>query len=114
MQFVVTVNDENGCNNQYAVIVEVECNLFIPNSFTPNTDGKNEKFHIYTGGIKALEFRIFNRWGEELFFTDDETQGWDGTYKGNLVPEGTYVYSVWLIMPDGTERDLKGMLQLIR
>jgi len=67
-------------------------NLFYPSAFTPNGDGLNDVFKVVGQYTARFEFKIFNRWGEQLFFTDDSAQGWDGTYKGNLMPEGTYVF----------------------
>jgi len=69
-----------------------EPNLFYPSAFTPNSDGLNDVFKVVGQYTARFEFKIFNRWGEQLFFTDDAAQGWDGTYKGNLMPEGTYVF----------------------
>ncbi|MBL0742898.1 T9SS type B sorting domain-containing protein [Chryseolinea lacunae] len=69
-----------------------EPNLFYPTAFTPGNDGLNDVFKIFGQYTAKFEFKIFNRWGELLFITSDFSQGWDGTYKGNLMPEGTYVF----------------------
>lgn len=69
-----------------------EPNLFYPTAFTPGHDGLNDVFKIFGQYTAKFEFKIFNRWGELLFITSDFSQGWDGTYKGNLMPEGTYVF----------------------
>lgn len=68
--------------------------LFVPSAFTPNGDGKNEYFEIQGTGIKDYSLRIFNRWGEQVFYTNDMGVSWDGTSKGALVPSGGYTYLI--------------------
>ncbi len=68
--------------------------LYIPNTFTPNLDSHNESFGGIGTGILSYEMIIFNRWGEVLFETKDLLQGWDGTYKGSVVPSGIYYYFI--------------------
>ena len=68
--------------------------LYVPNTFTPNGDGNNETFKIFSE-IPCDEYtlQIFNRWGEEVFKTEDPLNvGWDGIYKGQIAAEGVYVY----------------------
>lgn len=92
--------------------------VFVPNAFTPNGDGLNSVFAIAYHGVEKLEVRIYDRWGEELFFSDDTNFAWDGIYKGELVPEGVYVYLIQarLRQPDGTVKieQKKGSLTLLR
>jgi gliding motility-associated-like protein len=67
----------------------------VPTAFTPNGDGNNDIMFARGFGIKKLlHFKIFNRWGQLLFFTQDEKNGWDGYYKGELQPVDTYFYNV--------------------
>ena len=74
------------------------CKDYIPNTFTPNGDNLNDQFipHIIcqTRQISEYRFSIFNRYGTRIFFTTSETQSWDGTYKGEIVTNGEYVYLV--------------------
>lgn len=112
--FSITATDQMGCSETFSVLVEVQCNVFIPNSFTPNLDGHNEVFYVYSGGIRSFEMRIFNRWGQEIFTSNDINDGWDGTYQQERAPAGVYVYDVYVVMPSGEERNLRGMLNLIR
>jgi gliding motility-associated-like protein len=63
----------------------------IPSAFTPNGDGNNDILFIKLFGVKKLiSFKIFNRFGQMLFMTEDENQGWDGYYKGT--PQNSEVY----------------------
>jgi gliding motility-associated-like protein len=71
-----------------------DCHLFIPNSFTPNADGINEFFKPSYCLPRNYIMRVFNRWGEKIYETQDISQGWDGRYKGITVPEGAYTYII--------------------
>ncbi len=100
-----------------------EAKIFVPNAFTPNKDGKNEVFiprailiFNQTGNpILDYKFEIYNRWGEQIFESNDLNLGWDGTYKGELCQEGHYVYKVRALSIDGvTAFNLEGVLFLLR
>ena len=87
--------------------------VFIPDAFTPNGDGMNDQFGIITlGGITLNSFRIFSRWGELLFQTNDLHKKWDGEYKQLPCPLGVYVYAADIDC--GEKKLLKGNLTLIR
>ncbi|MFM8433478.1 MAG: gliding motility-associated C-terminal domain-containing protein [Bacteroidota bacterium] len=68
--------------------------IYIPNAFTPNGDGINDRFGVKGEGILNFSMRIFDRWGEVIFESDDPTRTWDGNYLGRPVQQGTYVYQV--------------------
>lgn len=71
------------------------CELYFPNAFTPNNDGKNDRFNVVTEGHHYIaNFRIVNRWGQVVFETKDERKGWDGTYNGREQDLGTYYYYI--------------------
>lgn len=92
--YVVTVSDINGCTNADTISVFIGGAIFLPNSFTPNGDGDNDVFYAYGKDIVEFELHIFDRWGEELFYSDDINNGWDGTVKGRLAETETYVWMV--------------------
>ena len=69
--------------------------LYIPNSFTPNNDLKNESFKVSIMNHNAFEISIFDRFSELLYNSDNENEGWDGTYKGKAVQNGTYVVKIY-------------------
>ncbi len=97
------------------VKVDYEGNPFIPTAFSPNGDGKNDVFRV--GNLtfqKLLEFRVFNRWGEEVFSTTDPKEGWNGQWKGLEQPMGVYHYLIRLSYPKGEERMFKGGVTLVR
>lgn len=85
---------QNGCSASDQILVEADCtSLFIPNVFTPNGDGKNDYFEIQARGIKTFELKIFNRWGQLIFETDDPNKPWTGG-KDYYAPDGTYFWTV--------------------
>ena len=106
-----------GCKGEAYVRVKVYKgpDIYVPTGFTPNGDGLNDKLVPFPVGIKKLNyFRIFNRWGQEIFSTARLHEGWDGTINGTRQASGTYVW-----MAEGvTEQDKvitkKGVLTLIR
>jgi gliding motility-associated-like protein len=118
-QYMVTITDTNGCkaNDSIRVIVNKIYDLYVPNAFTPNGDGRNDYFEIF-GNKKAwkfVEITIFNRWGELLFQSNDLYFAWDGTFKGVLQPPGVYVYVLNVTFADGYSVDKqKGSITLIR
>ncbi len=118
-QFTVNVVDENGCSATDTVTVRVNSitDIFIPNAFSPNGDGNNDAFQIF-GDLNALSYldiKVFNRWGEKVFESNDHNFMWDGTYKGEVVPQGSYVYVMKAVFVNGYSRnDFKGSLAIIR
>jgi gliding motility-associated-like protein len=88
--------------------------VYIPNAFTPNNDGKNDVFLIYGNTIASAKMSIFTQWGQLIFQSDNVANGWDGTFKGVNQPTGVYVYMVEVTFTDGTSTLKKGTVTLIR
>lgn len=88
--------------------------VFIPSAFTPNGDNSNDVFYVRGANISSLEAAVYNQWGERVFFTDNQVEGWDGTYNEREVQLGTYTYIVRLTLTDGTEQTLKGHVTVLR
>ncbi len=89
--------------------------ITMPNAFSPNGDGNNDFFKILSAGYKKLKtFKIFNRWGEQLFSTSDFRKGWDGTHRNKPCEIGTYFWVVTAIDLEDKEKLIKGDLILIR
>jgi gliding motility-associated-like protein len=99
IQYTVVGNIDR-CSDSDTVSIEVIYigdAIFVPNAFTPDADGKNDFFGaIHAGKYDSFEMKIFNRWGEMLFNSDNISQFWDGTSKGIKQPTGVYVYSIHL------------------
>lgn len=107
----------NGCVDNDTITITVASGpyLTVPNAFTPNGDGNNDIFKILAAGYKELKtFRIFNRWGEQVFATTNFRLGWDGKHKGRDSEVGNYYWVVTAIDLDGNEQLIKGDLTLIR
>jgi len=88
--------------------------IYIPNAFTPNNDGKNDTFLIYGTTIASARMSVFTQWGQLIFQSDNMSNGWDGTFKGVNQPVGVYVYMVDVQFTDGTSTMKKGTVTLIR
>jgi gliding motility-associated-like protein len=93
----VTVTNRNGCVGRDSILVTgKECllGLFVPNAFSPNGDGHNDRFRpLCYGNAAQFYFAVFNRWGQRVFETQSVTsEGWDGTINGTPSPAGTYVW----------------------
>ena len=90
------VTNENGCTDTLSKTVEVENEyaFFAPNSFTPNTDGKNEEFKPVVIGAKEYLLTIHDRWGSTIFTSNDPKIGWEGmnSKKQEMAPIGVYIY----------------------
>jgi gliding motility-associated-like protein len=86
----------------------------VPNAFSPNGDGVNDLVKVEGKGITDIEFTIYNRWGEIVFRTHDATQGWDGIYKGKAQDMEVYAYYVNAGFIDGSRKELKGNITLLR
>ncbi|HET9057162.1 MAG TPA: gliding motility-associated C-terminal domain-containing protein [Chitinophagaceae bacterium] len=95
-------------------VIPLYKDIFVPNVFSPNRDGKNDLLLVYSNYIDKLEMRIFNQWGEQVAFINNITQGWDGTQRGKPQPVGVYVYALKAVMTDGRTVTKKGSITLIR
>lgn len=99
-----------------------ESRIYLPSAFSPNQDGLNDVFKVSAiyihgdlmDGLYGFEMKIFDRWGSQLFVSQDKDLGWDGTYHGKIVPNGVYLYKVQAVGLDGKVYDFKGTVHLIR
>jgi gliding motility-associated-like protein len=114
--YVIEAVNQYGCKATDEMHVEVtkDHNVYIPNIFTPNFDGKNDVFLVYGTGITKLEMVIFDRWGEKLFTSTDQLKGWDGTYKGVLSKNDSYVYLINYTSLDGKKHTKTGHVSLLK
>jgi gliding motility-associated-like protein len=117
--YTVTGTDTSGCPylRVINVLVDIVCNeLFVPNIFSPNGIGnaENEKLCVYSNCVKSMNLGIYNRWGELIFTTDDQTACWDGTYKGEPVMTGVYSYRLFVEQFDGEKIEKSGVITLTK
>jgi gliding motility-associated-like protein len=88
--------------------------IFIPNAFSPNGDGNNDVLYVFTQGTRFFEWKVFNRWGEKVFESNNTNVGWDGQYAGKEAQPGVYTYTITVIFEDGSSRTMKGGITLIK
>lgn len=122
-RYMVQVTDNNGCMNTRGITVNVQCNdknYFVPNTFSPNNDGRNDRFYPRGSNITRISsMKIFNRWGEQLFerrnfSANDPAAGWDGTIKGKPANPDVYIYVVEFICENAAIVPFRGNVMLVR
>lgn len=86
----------------------------VPNAFSPNGDNENDRIFVEGEGITSFNFQIYNRWGELVYESNDQSEGWDGTYKGVPQEMEVYTYVVSVQFIDNTTQTLKGNITLLR
>ena len=114
--YYLIVTDDYGCTSTDSVLVTIQkyTLLFVPNSFTPNEDNQNDIFLASGSLITNFEMKIFDRWGELLFTSNDMNKGWDGKYKNNLLQEDMYVWQINYQDKDKNYKKILGHVALIR
>ena len=114
--FVVFYEQSGGCLSSDTVTVFVEESYVfgVPNSFSPNGDGVNDILYVRGSNITRLNFMIYNRYGEEVFSTTDQSKGWDGTKNGRELNAGVFGYYLEVFQVDGTRHEVKGDVTLVR
>ncbi len=122
--YTVTVTSIYGCTSYDTVTIFIGCNsdqVFIPNVFTPNGDGMNDRFYISGKGLKTITlFQIYNRWGQLVYQVEnvnpnDPAAGWDGTFKGEVLEPDVFMYKVQAICELGGQTfKYQGDISLVR
>ena len=114
----LVVYNDLGCSDSTATTVCVEdpFALYAPNAFTPNGDGFNDVWGIFTsvGSPKTFDLAIFDRWGQVLYSTDQKGAPWDGTSGGGEVPQGVYAWLLRIRSTEGEMEERRGHITLIR
>lgn len=118
--YSVIRTDTTGC--QYTASVTLHCSaiecgeslLFIPNAFTPNDDGQNDRLCFRSENISAFHIAIFSRWGEKVYESYDPSECWDGRYHDNPCLPGVYYYTCHIRCANNEENDLKGDVTIVR
>ncbi len=116
-QYIVTGKNSARCfsRDTINVIVIEDCgDMFVPNAFSPNGDDVNDVLKVRGVCLETLTFMIFNRWGEKVFETNDVNVGWDGTYHGEKLNTGVFVYRLEGKTYEGKGFSSKGNITLIR
>jgi len=122
VQYLITISPVNGCRVVDTLRVLIPLNptpirssLHVPNAWSPNNDGSNDKLFPLTINIKELYyFRVFNRWGQLMFETNKLGEGWDGIYNGKPQVQDVYTWTVEAIGLDGVYYKQSGNSILLR
>ncbi|PSL28978.1 PKD domain-containing protein [Chitinophaga ginsengisoli] len=121
--YTVEVENGYGCKATDEVFVKITCDkgaVFMPNAITPNKDGKNDWFYPKGRGVKEVKWmRIYDRWGSLVFERthfqiNNSAAGWDGTWKNEIAPIGTYAYAMETVCEDGTTFLFRGVVTIVR
>jgi len=90
----LTVIDDQGCTDTAVKRIEVNLIPQLPTGFTPNGDGYNDRLFVKGGPFNKMKFRIYNNWGEKIYESEDQLEGWDGKKDGKDQPVGVYVWTL--------------------
>jgi gliding motility-associated-like protein len=115
--FTLTATTSEGCiaKDDMKVMIFKGSAAYVPSAFTPNNDGKNERLKPYLIAIKQVYyFSVYNRWGQLVYTTTTQGEGWDGTIKGAPQPVGTYIWMLKTVDIVGNIYEKKGTSTLIR
>ncbi len=118
--YTVNVSDQFGCETSNSISIAVvqptcdERDVFIPNMFTPNFDNLNDVFQVESAFLESMTLTVYNRWGEEVFSSDDQANGWDGTYEGEILEPDVYGYYFSGVCVNGFTTVMKGNVTLIK
>ncbi len=113
--FQVEVTDERGCKATDIVNVQVFVgdDIYVPNIFTPNNNGKNDVFRVIAPPGVVYLFEVFNRWGQRVFSTNNQQLGWNGRIQNELQPSGVYVWHLKAKTRQGRLVEKKGTVMLM-
>lgn len=112
----LTAYNEHGCYDIVCkkITAEVEPLADLPTGFSPNGDGKNDILYVRGYAIKTMDLKIFNRWGQMVFESQNQSNGWDGTYLGEPQEMDAYAYILQVTFMDGSTLRKKGNVTLLR
>lgn len=115
---VLWVENSLGCIDSTSEVISItpEFSFFVPNAFTPNGDGYNDRFNGKGVNVLEYEMYIFDRWGEQIYFVGSLEDSWDGTFKdtGKEVKQDVYVYKIKLKDVNMNRHDYHGKVVLLR
>ncbi len=113
--YSVTATNKCGSASSSIQVDPGVCELFLPNAFTPNRDGKNDIFRVTrVFNVQSFRLQVVNRWGQSVFETSDISKGWDGTFASIDQPQGGYTWTVNVVKMSGERTFLSGVVMLIR
>jgi gliding motility-associated-like protein len=115
--YCVFVTDAAGCVDSACITVTVEINckpVYLPNAFSPNDDGENDKLFLYGNCIKTMKLVIYNRWGQIVYEGTDPKEGWNGYFNNKLEDTAVFAYYLEYTLLTGEGGNKKGNISLVR
>jgi gliding motility-associated-like protein len=115
--YVLTVTDHNGCTDtsNVTVFVNEECfDPFIPSAFSPNGDKENDTLFVRSNCLTNFTFKVFDRWGEKVFETENMLHGWDGKFRGEAMNAAVFVFTLEGYLKNGKSVKQKGNVTLVK
>ncbi len=121
-EYVVVVSDGANCTATDTILIRVETNfdIYMPNVFSPNQDGVNDRFLVFSENDVLYDMNIYDRWGNRVYeglnlITNDTSMGWDGMSNNSNVAQGVYVYKVMILIDETAERlVIDGTITIVR
>ena len=113
-QLVTVIATLGHCSAFDSILIDLSCDVIIPNAFTPNGDGLNDEWQIIYKNITTLTLNLYNRWGELVWQSTDPNKFWDGKNHGHECEIGSYVYSLQVGFDNGKQIQRKGNVTLLR
>lgn len=115
-QYIVYYQEPGTCTavDTVTVFVNFVAAVGVPSAFSPNGDGVNDELRVLGQGIARMNFKIFNRYGQLVFETSDQSQGWDGKFNGEDLNPGTFVYTLEVVFAEGEREVFTGDVNLVR
>ena len=110
--FTLTIIICSVCNAQNNTDINDKA-VYLPTAFSPNNDGVNDQLFVRGKGIDAFELNIYNRFGELVFITKDQSIGWDGSFMGEKLNSEVYIAYLNVTFFDGEEKQLYGNVTLV-
>jgi len=121
--YTLIARDSSGCEgeDEILILIDKKVRVYIPNAFSPNGDGRNDLFTIYTGSevVRVNSLQVFSRWGEQVYLAEGFIPnradiGWDGNFRGEPMGPAVFVYFVEVELVDGRSLVFKGEVVLVR
>ena len=116
--YKLTLTDQNGCkaSDSLRIIISREHSIFVPDAFSPNSDGINDTFRPYTKDNQYVleSMRLHDRWGNEILNCKGAACSWDGTFRGQDMAPGIYVYALEFLSPTNEKISISGEVVLMR
>ena len=114
--YTVEITDAAGCIaiRQVTITIIQDNNVFVPNSFSPNGDGVNDIVYVRGNNLYGVRLSIFDRWGEKVFESTDQTRGWDGPYNGEELDPAVFTWVVTVNFDNKESTTKSGTVTLVR